>query len=728
MKRMLYILIILFFVSCAFALDVSGHIMRNSTWYPENNPYIVTAFLYVDEGVTLTILPGVEVQVCGYNKNTPGYFEWNNGTEPLSKMIVIYGRLIANGTPQGPIIFDKREDNPDYRWGGIYMHTESLPCSFSHCVFRNTFYDNSVPGVRSYGALDSETGHIIIRSCVFDMNYVGFHTEWLHSDMNIYDCQFISVNNLYPNTGTQNICVDPQFLWINSSGIHDHYNKLTIVKCYFKGRAILNSGFKYLETLYLNSTFDYCTTPYASRDDRLDQAGSFSYYGNLVINHCDWMNCYSSTVTDTSFFRKNRIDVTQPSAQLMKIGSNGSGVNIISDNFLYGNVQYYGRNVNDKNTYFFNNYLETTSENVMCLDYNGETNIGKLNIFNNFFRNMNINNEFYANLLYTNNYSYQLPIHPKVFNNTFIDYYSIMDGEYNAGQFINNIIFGFVGYTSSLSGTLPLTFTHNCLTESFPDWGTTLDGGGNIFENPYFMEPTLGDFQLQTDSPCIDAGVDLSDLPSYDVRYYKRAVAGTGTVPGSVDMGAYEYDSVYIGGIQGFVYDEQTGSPIDCVKIAIHDKLPEFSDTLGCFPFNTGSGTYTVTASRWDYDDVVIPNVVVNEGEFTVLNIPMVSNMVGNEDYIPPEVGVTISNYPNPFNPITTICFNITKSAHVNVTVYNIRGQKVTQLVDENMPIGLHKVAWNGKDENSNSCASGMYLYRLNTGDTTLTHKMMMVK
>jgi hypothetical protein len=86
------------------------------------------------------------------------------------------------------------------------------------------------------------------------------------------------------------------------------------------------------------------------------------------------------------------------------------------------------------------------------------------------------------------------------------------------------------------------------------------------------------------------------------------------------------------------------------------------------------------------------------------------------------------SNYPNPFNPETTISYDIAEETDVTLDVYNIRGQKVKTLVNERMKPGYNSVIWNGKDDNNRNVASGVYFYRLKTSDKTLTKKMMLLK
>jgi len=85
-------------------------------------------------------------------------------------------------------------------------------------------------------------------------------------------------------------------------------------------------------------------------------------------------------------------------------------------------------------------------------------------------------------------------------------------------------------------------------------------------------------------------------------------------------------------------------------------------------------------------------------------------------------------NYPNPFNPTTTIRFALPQDAHVQLAVYNIRGQLVHLLADEDLERGYHSVIWNGRDGNDKPVASGVYFYRLSTGKWSTTKKMLLLK
>ncbi len=85
-------------------------------------------------------------------------------------------------------------------------------------------------------------------------------------------------------------------------------------------------------------------------------------------------------------------------------------------------------------------------------------------------------------------------------------------------------------------------------------------------------------------------------------------------------------------------------------------------------------------------------------------------------------------NYPNPFNPETTIAFTIPKEGNVELAIFNIKGQKVRTLLNETKIKGSHTVTWNGKDLQNKTVASGIYFYKLTSGEKTQVRKMIMVK
>src|SRR3972149_4536281 len=95
---------------------------------------------------------------------------------------------------------------------------------------------------------------------------------------------------------------------------------------------------------------------------------------------------------------------------------------------------------------------------------------------------------------------------------------------------------------------------------------------------------------------------------------------------------------------------------------------------------------------------------------------------VRDEELMPREMQLA-QNYPNPFNPSTTFQFSITKSSHVLLEVFNILGQPVARLVDENLSAGTYRMNFD-----ASALSSGVYLYRLTAGNFTQTMKMVLMK
>lgn len=85
-------------------------------------------------------------------------------------------------------------------------------------------------------------------------------------------------------------------------------------------------------------------------------------------------------------------------------------------------------------------------------------------------------------------------------------------------------------------------------------------------------------------------------------------------------------------------------------------------------------------------------------------------------------------NYPNPFNPTTTISFALNYSAQVSLDIFNITGQRVTTLIDSYLETGEHAVFWDGRDQSGNAVASGIYFYRLEADGFAVTKKMVLLK
>ena len=90
---------------------------------------------------------------------------------------------------------------------------------------------------------------------------------------------------------------------------------------------------------------------------------------------------------------------------------------------------------------------------------------------------------------------------------------------------------------------------------------------------------------------------------------------------------------------------------------------------------------------------------------------------------------IIMTNYPNPFNPSTTIEFSIQNDSKVELSIFNIKGQKIITLANNEFTKGSHSIIWNGDDENNNPISSGVYLYNLKVnGKTEAMKKCLLLK
>jgi len=99
-----------------------------------------------------------------------------------------------------------------------------------------------------------------------------------------------------------------------------------------------------------------------------------------------------------------------------------------------------------------------------------------------------------------------------------------------------------------------------------------------------------------------------------------------------------------------------------------------------------------------------------------------------SDSEVPQAQNSLIGNYPNPFNPNTTISFSLAKSAKVELAIYNLKGQKVKTIVSGMQTAGLHHVPWNGTDEHNQVVGSGVYFIRMQAGKEVMTRKLTLLK
>jgi len=129
----------------------------------------------------------------------------------------------------------------------------------------------------------------------------------------------------------------------------------------------------------------------------------------------------------------------------------------------------------------------------------------------------------------------------------------------------------------------------------------------------------------------------------------------------------------------------------------------------------SGNYTYNVIAVYDDnWESEMSDDAFVNHTDINETLAPTITQLVGN--------------YPNPFNPTTTISFSLKEAGIVAIDIFNMKGQLVKTLINEEMTGAYHNVVWNGKDNKNKQVTSGIYFYKMKTGKYQETKKMILMK
>ncbi|MFC1726436.1 T9SS type A sorting domain-containing protein [candidate division KSB1 bacterium] len=141
-----------------------------------------------------------------------------------------------------------------------------------------------------------------------------------------------------------------------------------------------------------------------------------------------------------------------------------------------------------------------------------------------------------------------------------------------------------------------------------------------------------------------------------------------------------------------------------------------------------GDGLLASVRFRWlggFTEPVTIENIEISD---KILNLNTLQNVIIEKPVEPPDNFILENNYPNPFNPETTIRYSIPKTADVKLAVYNVLGQEIKALVNENKKAGYHSVKWDGTNNYGVKVGSGIYIYRIRAGGFTESKKMVLLK
>jgi len=129
-------------------------------------------------------------------------------------------------------------------------------------------------------------------------------------------------------------------------------------------------------------------------------------------------------------------------------------------------------------------------------------------------------------------------------------------------------------------------------------------------------------------------------------------------------------------------------------------------------------------------------NVHLISGDPGIFNLTEIVQITFSEDMSVEEMVEFVSlipirflkNYPNPFNPETTISFELAQESRTLIEIYNVKGQRVRKLLDDTLEGGTHAIIWDGSNDSNRQVGSGVYFYRVCVNDTEEFSKMIMLK
>jgi len=267
--------------------------------------------------------------------------------------------------------------------------------------------------------------------------------------------------------------------------------------------------------------------------------------------------------------------------------------------------------------------------------------------------------------------------------------------------------------------------------------------------------------------PEIDEGVIhvVEPPPSPDSVWVDRIVGSPGNTV-SVNVYGYnsepltqidlalEYSSDYL------IYNDTSfvgtrGSDASNIEIDLRSQLRQILITLEfneVTPLDSGSGT--LATILFDIESTAADETVTIDStrfldsqslEFTLtaadgggkftpyftygyVDIKTTTDVEERYDPLIPDDFALEQNVPNPFNPTTNISFDLPRQSFVRLEVINVLGQRVKTLVNESLPAGIHTVTFDGRDDNQQQVASGVYFYRLETEGFSQSRKMILLK
>lgn len=296
--------------------------------------------------------------------------------------------------------------------------------------------------------------------------------------------------------------------------------------------------------------------------------------------------------------------------------------------------------------------------------------------------------------------------------------YNETGGEHGAFVIATNASFG-VNYGNPANYPLWCAMYDSLGLYGVLSTGATMNINANVDET--------GDMPTACDS---DYLITVTNTTKNDEKYSSAAYGLT-----TIDLGAPGVGIYSTGNNNGFYYSSGTSMSTPHVTGAIALLFSAANEEL-LLQYQQQPAEIALLMKQFILDGVdIIPdleNITVSGGRLNIFNsLQLLQNSSVHEEGITP-VPLICYNYPNPFNPSTTIYFTAENAEDAELIIYNLKGQKIRQYSIFN-PSGTGQVfqssiVWDGTDENNQPVTSGIYLYKLKSGEVSLTKKMLLLK
>ncbi|MFO7895410.1 MAG: carboxypeptidase regulatory-like domain-containing protein [Candidatus Cloacimonadales bacterium] len=284
-------------------------------------------------------------------------------------------------------------------------------------------------------------------------------------------------------------------------------------------------------------------------------------------------------------------------------------------------------------------------------------------------------------------------------------------------------------YNSILWDNLPfnVSVSSGTFTSAHCNTSDGIEGENNISQDPLFVEAAAADFRLLSGSPSIDSGsADLVsfDLPEFDLDGNLRLIDGNedGTIV--LDMGAYEFnpETVSYGYLAGTISD-LNGNGLADAQILVGEYSTS-SDEQGQYQLELPTGAYNVACALEGYQIPAEQEVTIIAEETETVDFVLEPLAFSDENELSNEM--ILSNYPNPFNPETTIFYDIPSNQNAQLKIFDAKGRVVAEYRD--LPGGRGSLIWQGQDQQKQAVASGIYFYQLESAEQKIIRKMLLLK